>query len=120
MTLTCEITKCDLDPLFIIWLKGKQVICRDGTIEDPRYKHTETRDVPNERNVLKSSSSLMFTVMAKEDHGVTYTCMVIYSTIGKVLKPYLEAFVMGKVLDELNFSYSKSFVITNGNIPHCF
>ncbi|XP_040183915.1 uncharacterized protein LOC120917004 isoform X2 [Rana temporaria] len=100
VTLTCDIKKCDPDPLFIIWRKGEKDICRDGTIEDPRYKHTEKRDVPNEGNVLMSSSSLTFTVMVKEDHGVTYTCMVIYSAIGKVLKPSLEAFVAAQPVVE--------------------
>ncbi|XP_040183916.1 uncharacterized protein LOC120917005 [Rana temporaria] len=86
VTLTCDITKCDPEPLLITWLKEKRVLYKDGKIQNTRYIQTEIKDEPHEGNVLKSSSSLTFRAKVKEDHGVKYTCKVAYSAIGKILK----------------------------------
>ncbi|XP_073460204.1 uncharacterized protein [Aquarana catesbeiana] len=100
VTLTCDITKCDPEPLLITWLKEKQVIYKDGNIQDTRYTHTETRDVPHEGNVLKSSSSLKFRAKVKEDHGMKYTCKVSYNAIGKMLKPCYETLITAQPVVE--------------------
>ncbi|XP_073460201.1 uncharacterized protein [Aquarana catesbeiana] len=100
VTLTCDITKCDPEPLLITWLKDKQAIYKDGNIQDTRYTHTETRDVPHEGNVLKSSSSLTFRAKVKEDDGVKYTCKVSYNAIGEILKPCYKALITAQPVVE--------------------
>ncbi|XP_077309671.1 uncharacterized protein LOC143929634 [Lithobates pipiens] len=100
VTLTCNITKCDPEPLLITWLKGEQVIYKDGNIQDTRYTHREIIDVPHEGNVLKSSSSLTFRAKVKEDDGVKYTCKVSYPAIKKILKPCHETFITAQPVVE--------------------
>lgn len=100
VTLICDITKCDPGPLLITWLKGEQVIYKDGNIQDTRYTQRETRDVPHEGNVLKSSSSLTFRAKVKEDHCVKYTCKVSYNAISELLQPFHETFITGKKLSQ--------------------
>ncbi|XP_077309670.1 uncharacterized protein LOC143929633 [Lithobates pipiens] len=100
VTLTCDITKCDPGPLMITWLKGEQVIYKDGKMQDTRYTHRETRDVPHKGNVLKSSSSLTFKAKVKEDHSVNYTCNVAYDAIKKNSKPCHKTFVTAQPVVE--------------------
>ncbi|XP_073460202.1 uncharacterized protein [Aquarana catesbeiana] len=100
VTMTCDITKCDPEPLLITWLKEKQVIYKDGKRQDTKYEPTETRDVSHEGNVLKSSSSLTFRAKVKEDHRVKYTCKVTYTAIGKMLKPCHETLITAQPVVE--------------------